>query len=114
MIQNCENIPDVALLDENTSVVDGLCETELVDAGLKAALQEIFNLEGEHVIELHAGFVEDTDTDETANEGVPFEQALGVLFVEGEKLTGGLSIAVLPVAKWVMVLTEQHDGSWTR
>jgi hypothetical protein len=80
---------DVSLADEDTSVVDGFGETELVDTGLQATLQEILNLQGQHVIELHAGFVEDTDTDETANEGVTFEEALGVLLIEGKKLTGG-------------------------
>jgi hypothetical protein len=79
--------PDVSLADENTSVVDGLGETELVDAGLETTLQEILNLEGQHVIELHAGLVEDTDADETANEGVTLEKALGVLLVESEKRT---------------------------
>jgi nucleoside-triphosphatase THEP1 len=57
------DIPDVALADEDTSVVDGLGETELVDTGLEAALQEVLDLEGEHVIKLHAGLVEHTDTD---------------------------------------------------
>jgi len=79
---------DVALADEHTSVVDGLGEAELVDAGLEAALQEVLNLEGQDVIELHAGLVEDTDTDETANEGVTLEKALGVLLVESEQRTG--------------------------
>ena len=67
--------------------MDRLGEAELVDASLKTTLQEIFGLEGEHVIELHAGLVEHTDTHETANEGIAFEETLGVLFVEGEKLT---------------------------
>jgi hypothetical protein len=77
----------VSLLDENTGVMDALGETELVHASLKTALQEIFDLEGEHVIELHAGFVEDTDTDKTANEGISFEEALGVFLIEGEQFT---------------------------
>jgi len=77
----------VALLDENTSVVDGLGKTELVNTSLKTALQEVLNLEGQDVIELHAGLVEHTDTDETANEGVTFEETLGVLLVEGEQVT---------------------------
>lgn len=80
-------VPDVSLLDEDTSVVDRLGETQLVDAGLEAALQEVLNLEGQDVIELHARLVEDTDTHETANEGVTFEETLGVLVVEGEQLT---------------------------
>lgn len=81
------NIPDMSLLDQDTSVVDGLGKTELVDAGLQTALQEIFNLEGQDVIELHAGLIEHTDTDETANERIAFEESLGVLLVEGKKLT---------------------------
>lgn len=71
--------PDVALLDQDTGVVDGLGETELVDAGLQATLQEILDLEGQDVIKLHAGLVEHTDTDETANEGIAFEQSLGAV-----------------------------------
>jgi hypothetical protein len=78
---------DVALADEDTSVVDRLGEAELVDAGLEAALEEILNLEGQNVIELHAGLVEDTDADETTDQGVSLEEALGVLLVEGKKLT---------------------------
>ena len=81
----------MALADEDTSVVDGLGETELVDAGLEAALQEVLDLQGQHVIELHAGLVEDTDTDETADEGVTLEETLGVLFVELEEFSGSSS-----------------------
>jgi len=79
---------DVALLDEDTGVMDRLGETELVDLGLEPSFQEIFVLQGEHVIELHAAFVQDTDTNQTANQGVAFEEALGVFLVQGEKLTG--------------------------
>ena len=86
--------PDVALADENTSVVDGFGKTELVDAGLETTLQEILNLKGQHVIELHAGLVEHTDTDQTANQGIAFEQTLGVLLVEGKKLTVGDLLAM--------------------
>jgi len=77
----------MALLDQDTSVVDRLGETELVHAGLETTLQEILNLESQHVIEPHAGLVEHTDTDETANEGVTLEEALGVLLIEGEEGT---------------------------
>jgi hypothetical protein len=79
---------DVSLADENTSVVDGLGETKLVDTGLETTLQEILNLQGQDVIELHAGLVEDTDTYETANESISFEKSLWVLLLKGEQLTG--------------------------
>lgn len=69
---------DVPLADENTSVVDGLGETKLVDLGLETALQEILDAESEHVIETHAGLIKDTDTDETTDQSVALEEALGV------------------------------------
>lgn len=78
---------DVSLADENTSVVNGLRKAKLVDASLKTALEEIFDLKGQNVIELHAGLVEDTDTNETANQSVTLEKALWVLLVQGQKLT---------------------------
>lgn len=78
---------DVTLADQDTGVVDGLGKAKLVDAGLEATLKEILDLEGKNVIKLHAGLIEDTDADETANEGVAFEKTLGVLLVEGEQLT---------------------------
>jgi len=78
---------DVSLSDEDTGVMDGLGQSELVDTGLEAAFQEIFDLEGQDVIELHAGFVEHTDTNETANEGISFEESLWIFLVESEKLT---------------------------
>ena len=80
---------DVALADQDTGVVDGLGEAELVDTGLQAALEEILDLQGQDVIELHAGLVEHTDAHETANQGISFEETLGVLLVEGEQLTMG-------------------------
>lgn len=83
---------DVALADEDTGVVDSLGETELVDTGLETTLQEILNLQSQDVIELHAGLVEHTDTDETANEGISFEETLGVLLVESKKLTTLISL----------------------
>jgi len=77
----------MSLTDKDTGVVDRFGETKLVDTGLQTALQEIFNLQGQHVIELHARLVQDTYAHETANEGVSFEKSLGVLLVEGEQLT---------------------------
>jgi hypothetical protein len=83
----CMCVPDVALADQDTGVVDRLGETELVDAGLETALEEVLDLKGQDVIELHAGLVEDTDTDQTADKSVTLEEALGVLLVERQERT---------------------------
>jgi hypothetical protein len=85
----------VPLTDENTGVVDRLGKAELVDASLETALQEILDLKGQHVIELHAGLVEDTDTDETTNESVALEETLGILLVEREQRTAQVSILAM-------------------
>src|SRR3569833_38872 len=78
---------DVSLADQEARVVDRLGQTQLIDQGLEAALQEVLDLEGQHVIELHARLVQHADADETANEGIAFEETLGVFLVEGEQLT---------------------------
>jgi hypothetical protein len=83
----CICVPDVALADQDTGVVNRLGETELVDAGLETALEEVLDLKGQDVIELHAGLVEDTDTDQTADKSVTLEEALGVLLVERQERT---------------------------
>ena len=77
----------MALTNEHTSVVDGLGQAALEDLGLETALQEVLDLQGQHVIETHAGLVEHTDTDETADKGVTLEETLGVLGVELQELT---------------------------
>lgn len=97
---------DVALANQDTGVVDRLGKTELVDTGLQAALQEILNLQGQDVIELHARLVEDTDTDKTSNQGIAFEKSLGVLLVEGKKLTEGDLQLVFELEKAVQIM--QH------
>jgi hypothetical protein len=79
----------VALTNQRAGVVDGLGQAALEDLGLQPALEEILDLEGEHVIEAHAGLVEHPDAHEPADEGVTLEKTLGVLVVELEELTRG-------------------------
>ena len=76
------------LTDEDTGVVDRLGEATLEDLGLETTLQEVLDLQGQHVIETHTRLVEHTDTDETANQGVTLEKTLGILVIELEQLTG--------------------------
>ena len=64
------NVPNVTLANKNASVVDGLGQTQFEDLGLEATLQEIFNLQAEHVIELHAALLKHADTDQTTQKGV--------------------------------------------
>ena len=48
-------VPNVALPDEHTSMMNGLRHAILEDNGLKAALQEVLNSERKHIIKLEIG-----------------------------------------------------------
>lgn len=95
-----QHAPDVALLDQDARVVDGLGQTLLEDAGLQAAVQELLDREVQHVIELllvlrkHIGvshprlrvassacahLSEHTLAGQAAQQGSTLEHALGVL-----------------------------------
>ena len=78
----------MSLLDQHPGVVDAFRKTELVHASLQPTFQEVFDFQGQHVIEFHARFIEHTDTDETADEGIAFEESFRVFFFQREKLTG--------------------------
>ena len=71
--------------------MNGFGESKLEDLGLKAPFQEVLNLEAEHVIELHASFIEDTDADQATQECVALEQSAGVLVLKGQEVTRGLA-----------------------
>ena len=89
---NVDNLPtdaNVPLSNEGSCVVDTLRQTALEHLSLETAFQEIFDLQGQHVIETHAGLIEHTDTDETADKGVTLEKTLGVFVVELEEFTSG-------------------------
>ena len=60
--------------DQDTGVMDRLGKTGLEDLGMKMTFQEIFDLKGEHIIVAHARLVERADSDETADEGITWEQ----------------------------------------
>lgn len=52
--------------------MDGFGKTELKNLGLQTALQEIFDFQAQHVIELHPALVQDTNSDQTAKECITY------------------------------------------
>jgi hypothetical protein len=71
---------DVPLTDQDTGVVNGLCETQLEYLCLQSPLQKVFDFEGKDVIQFHAGFIKHTNSDETADKGIALEETTGILF----------------------------------
>ena len=80
---------DVALEDQATGLVDGAGHTVLEDDSLEAALKNVGDGEGENVIELVLGLLEEAEVVAAAEEGVTFEDTAAVGLAEGEEETGG-------------------------
>ena len=82
---------NVALLDEDAGVVDGLGEALLEDLGLEAALEELLGGELEDEIELELLLGEEAEAAHSAEEGLSLEDPLGIVGGEGQEGTGGLT-----------------------
>jgi hypothetical protein len=80
--------PNVSLPDQNSGMMNALRQTTLENLSLQPPLQEIFNLQCQHVIEPHPRFIQHTNTHEPTDECVTLEETLGIFVVELEELTG--------------------------
>merc|ERR1719253_1140152 len=87
--------PDVLLLDQHAGVVDALGESALEDEGLETPLQEVLNLQLEHVIQTLLVLVKDSVPDHAAHQGLALEDPLRVPLLEREEATGQISRLVL-------------------
>ena len=72
-------------------MMNALGQPTLEHLCLQTTLQEIIDLQSQHVIQSHVVLIEHTDSYETANQGVTLEKTLWILLIELEKLTGGTS-----------------------
>lgn len=71
-LQNQELVPspDVSLLNQNTGMMDRLGQTQLEHLGLQAAFQEVLGLETQHVIKLHAPFLQHASPHQTTQQSI--------------------------------------------
>lgn len=82
---------NVSLRNQDSSVVNRLGQTQLVDLGLQSSFQEIFDLQSQDVIQLLLVFGQDTNSHQSSDQSITFEQSLWVLFVSGQQISGGSS-----------------------
>ena len=59
--------------------------------GLETSFEEVLDFETEDVIEFHLVFWEDTNSDQSTEKSVTFEQSLWVFFFKSKKGTGNFS-----------------------
>merc|ERR1719233_2438892 len=78
----------MSLPDQDSSVVDRFSKPELEDLGLQSTLQEIFNLETEHEIELHLGFIQDSNPYEPPEKSISLKEPFLVFLFKSKQLSG--------------------------
>merc|ERR1712212_1329747 len=61
---------------------------DLASLSLKSTLQEIFNLKTEHEIELHLGFVQNSNPYEPPEKSISLEEPFLVFFFKSKQLSG--------------------------
>lgn len=81
----------MSLPDQNTSMVNALSQTKLKHLCLETPLQEIFNPQTQHVIELHSALIEHANTYKTTQKSIAFEQPSLIFLLQCKKLTGSLT-----------------------
>ena len=89
-VDNLLTNTDVSLLNELTSVVNGLGKTELEDLSLQSAVHELRGGKFENVIELHVFLRDKTETSHTTDDGSTLEDSAGILLVQSEEFTSSL------------------------
>lgn len=82
---------NVSLSNQHSGVVDRSGQTQLENLGLQSSLQEIFWFQSQDVIQLHLVFWQHTNLHQSSDQGITFEQSLGVLLVSGQQVTGSSS-----------------------
>lgn len=82
----------MSLLDQDSSVVNRSgVHVVSEDDSLNSSFHEFRDGETQDVIELVFGFVEESQSEASSHEGSTFEDSSFIMFVEGQKLSGGLS-----------------------
>jgi hypothetical protein len=82
---------DVSLGDEHAGVVDGLGVVHLVHSGLQSSLQKLLCGQTEDVIQTLLILRENSISNQAAQHCITLEDALRVLLVQGQQLTGSRS-----------------------
>lgn len=82
---------DVTLSDQDTGVVNGLGKALLVDLGLESAFQQLLCGQLKDGIQFQLIIGQQTVTVHSAEESSSLENTLGVLRVQGQQGTSGLS-----------------------
>ena len=82
---------DVSLSDHDSGVVNRVGDLALSNEGLESSLHELVDGQTKDVIELSFVFFQQTESHDSADQGISFELSSWVVSRESEELSGGLS-----------------------
>lgn len=90
-VDNLLTNSNVSLGNQDSSVVDRSGQTQLENLSLQSSLQEILDSQSQDVIQLHLVLTQDTNSHQSSDQSVTFEQSLLVLVISGKQVTSSSS-----------------------
>ena len=95
---------DVALLDQNTSMVNRLRKAQLEHTGLQSAVHQLSSRQLQNHIELHLLLRDQSQTSHTTNDGSSLEDSARIILRKSQQFTSSLSInslhKIIPCGSW--------------
>jgi hypothetical protein len=86
------DLPDMAVADQNTSVMQRDRQVSLVHESLKAPAHNIRSLDAQHIIEFTLPLlIQKAKAGTTAEESLALEDSLRVLLLKSKKISGGFT-----------------------
>lgn len=86
-IYNLLSDANVSLADENTGMMDALCQSKLEDEGLETTLQHILWCQSQHIIQFVLVLGQESVLEHSSQQGLSLEKTTWVLLIKSEQLT---------------------------
>lgn len=86
-IYNLLSDANVSLADENTGMMDALCQSKLEDESLKTTLQHILWGQSQHIIQFVLVLCQESVLEHSSQEGLSLEKTTWILLIKSEQLT---------------------------
>lgn len=83
-VDNLRTNTNVAVTNQNASMMHGLGMPQLDNKGLQPTIQEVLGGQSKHVIQLCVLLVQDTRTNQTAQQGIAFEDTTRILLPKSD------------------------------
>lgn len=78
-------LPNMTLANKHAGMMNRLSQTHFEYLSLQTSLQEILDLQAQHIIELHVAFVQHTDPHQTTQQSISWRNIIILLRLEKKR-----------------------------